>query len=767
MEAELIDELSKQQVLRKERELIELHANREARALQEERERESKGEHEVSMEARSLRIVPKFLYKTRAAQLRLNTLQFLNISNNKLVSLPESGCFFHMASLKKLDVSHNRLQYLPAEISDCTELFILDAQDNDIVELPKELSIKCIQLRKMNLCENELLRLPDDIGNLAKMESLLLFRNKLQSLPESLGLLDSLHTLDVSLNQLTSLPYSIGGCTQLTSLNISWNRVEVIPQGLGIGLGKLLTLNASNNIVHFLPSDMSGLTSLESFDMTHNDLISLPESMPKMTNLKTLNISNNRINLLPASFGDMRFMKTVLMRNNMIEAIPPTIGYLRRLEVLDFAKNQVKELPTEIGALLSLTHIDGSFNAISGCWPEELGCVPNLRSCIFTNNQIAELPYTIGGLTTLTMMNFSNNNISHVPESIGNMLSLTNLNLSCNRLASLPERIGDAQALQHIDLSANQLVAMPRTIGWLRCIRTLSVYNNKLRSLPAEFGTLIQRLESFSCGRNKFSDLKDKWSTTWTEKDKYRTIFTSGYTEGEAADWALEAQAWYPDAYEVWEKIFKSKWDRADLSEFMRVVRIKLGDDWRTRFEPKVRAFYFQAKHHLGYAPRYDQLSPSEQTEKRDSMEKAAAWHAEKIPKLRKEAREVRVRKQTSYLFDEREVIRRMKEYEKNKATREENQKQEWLRGLRELSKVLYDRQEHRKRKREFARQQAKLREQRLLKTAARARALRASRKAHATGLGGEQAISGKSMGHFDTDTDEDGLPPPRILGTR
>ena len=53
--------------------------------------------------------------------------------------------------------------------------------------------------------------------------------------------------------------------------------------------------------------------------------------------------------------------------------------------------------------------------------------------------------------------------------------------------------------------------------------------------------------------------------------------------------------------------------------------------------------------------------------------------------------------------------------------------------SLKDLSKILYQRQEHRMKQREDERAQAKLREQRLLKTAARSRALRASRKAHAS----------------------------------
>ena len=47
VEAELLDELAKQRVVRKERELVELHARRQSRALEEEKEREAKGEHEV------------------------------------------------------------------------------------------------------------------------------------------------------------------------------------------------------------------------------------------------------------------------------------------------------------------------------------------------------------------------------------------------------------------------------------------------------------------------------------------------------------------------------------------------------------------------------------------------------------------------------------------------------------------------------------------------------------------------------------------------
>ena len=63
-----------------------------------------------------------------------------------------------------------------------------------------------------------------------------------------------------------------------------------------------------------------------------------------------------------------------------------------------------------------------------------------------------------------------------------------------------------------------------------------------------------------------------------------------------------------------------------------------MGDDWRTRFEPKVRAFYFQSKHNLGYAPRFDQLADVESEERTVALEKAKQWHTDKIPVLKKAA---------------------------------------------------------------------------------------------------------------------------------
>jgi len=93
-------------------------------------------------------------------------------------------------------------------------------------------------------------------------------------------------------------------------------------------------------------------------------------------------------------------------------------------------------------------------------------------------------------------------------------------------------------------------------------------------------------------------------------------------------------------------------------------------------------------------------------------------------------------------LFDEREISRRMRTYGEEKQKRDDTKKQMEMKHLTELSRILYQRQEQRMEERQYEEEQAKLREQRLLKTAARSRALRHSRKNHPVDSSGSQESS-------------------------
>jgi len=119
---------------------------------------------------------------------------------------------------------------------------------------------------------NKLYNLPESIGNLVKLESLLLCDVGLHNLPESIGNLNQLKHLDLSYNKLTNLPESIGNLVKLESLKLSEVGLDNLPESIG------------------------NLNQLKYLDLSHNKLTNLPESIKKLSNTKIL-LTGNPVDL--------------------------------------------------------------------------------------------------------------------------------------------------------------------------------------------------------------------------------------------------------------------------------------------------------------------------------------------------------------------------------------------------------------------------------------------------------------------------------------
>ena len=74
--------------------------------------------------------------------------------------------------------------------------------------------------------------LPDTIGNLHKLESLVAYNNCLTSLPDSFGELKALDLVNLGKNKLTSLPSEIVKLTNLSLLDLNETglKAEIIKQ---------------------------------------------------------------------------------------------------------------------------------------------------------------------------------------------------------------------------------------------------------------------------------------------------------------------------------------------------------------------------------------------------------------------------------------------------------------------------------------------------------------------------------------------------------
>ena len=89
------------------------------------------------------------------------------------------------------------------------------------------------ELTALVLDGQELDRLPPELDQFGKLETLSLYDNRLTALPPAVTALEGLRTLNLAANQLTTLSEHIGRLKRLKMLDIGHNRLVELPASLG------------------------------------------------------------------------------------------------------------------------------------------------------------------------------------------------------------------------------------------------------------------------------------------------------------------------------------------------------------------------------------------------------------------------------------------------------------------------------------------------------------------------------------------------------
>ncbi|MDQ7067656.1 MAG: leucine-rich repeat-containing protein kinase family protein [Sulfurimonas sp.] len=130
-----------------------------------------------------------------------DSLELLDLSGNALVDLPD------LSRLKKLKIaffSQNRFTKIPDAFKECSNLFLLGFKANMIEEFAED--ILPLSISWLVLTDNRLLRLPQSIGKLTKMQKFPIAGNRLEFLPDSMKNLKNLELIRLSANNLTEIP---------------------------------------------------------------------------------------------------------------------------------------------------------------------------------------------------------------------------------------------------------------------------------------------------------------------------------------------------------------------------------------------------------------------------------------------------------------------------------------------------------------------------------------------------------------------------------
>ena len=134
--------------------------------------------------------------------------------------------------------------------------------------------------------------------------------------------------------------------------------------------------------------------------------------------------------------------------------------------------------------------------------------------------------------------------------------------------------------LSSLDVSSNGLHKIPTSLCEMPNLTALDIYNNRLTALPLEFAALYPRLKTSSLGRNPFTLLPEKWCHDWTSKIQHTIMWTGGYTDGQAADWATELSVWYDAAKGEYEdsadQYFSGEASRESYVEVRHILLVRM-----------------------------------------------------------------------------------------------------------------------------------------------------------------------------------------------
>lgn len=185
-----------------------------------------------------------------------DTLEILNLSGNKLSSLPDDLGRLH--KLRILFCSDNQFTSVPEMLGQCPQLSMVGFKANQIHTLPAAALTPA--LRWLILTDNQLRELPTELGGFKYLQKLMLAGNQLTGLPESMAACTRLELVRIAANQFTELPQWLLSLPRLSWLAYAGNPFSEEAEAAAVAQHPIATIDWNALILeHQLGEGASGV----------------------------------------------------------------------------------------------------------------------------------------------------------------------------------------------------------------------------------------------------------------------------------------------------------------------------------------------------------------------------------------------------------------------------------------------------------------------------------------------------------------------------
>ncbi|KAI8980003.1 hypothetical protein BDB01DRAFT_798427 [Pilobolus umbonatus] len=281
-------------------------------------------------------------------------IQQLFLRRNGLISLKPYGKTLYQFkdTLTELSLRENHFVEIPGEISCLINLTSLSLASNRITHIDQPLLSKLKHLQWLNLSGNQLVDMPEDIGQCKDLCGIDLDNNRFGHFPVVLFLIPAIEIILMQRNSIKTMSDHHYFPDSLTTLNLSFNQLNHIPACLIVRPPYAIThLHLSGNKLRQLPDNFLsvGYTKLVSLDLHTCQLECVQPSifiqLSKCRDLRRLNLAINRLGSIPAEIGLVKHLQWLNLNDNLLTSLPETLSELTHLVKLGLVQNRFEMLP--------------------------------------------------------------------------------------------------------------------------------------------------------------------------------------------------------------------------------------------------------------------------------------------------------------------------------------------------------------------------------------------------------------------------------------
>ena len=284
-------------------------------------------------------------------------------SSNLIISPDFTG----VPNLKELVLAQcSNLRQLHPSIRILKKLICLDLEQcKELSCLPDKFEMESLETLNLSHC-SKVKKLLEFVGNMKRLQELLLQYIAITELPSSIECLTSLNKLILKdCKNLVCLPNTICSLTLLECLDLcGCSKFDKLPEDLGniVSLGKLIL---SGIVIKELPSSVEFFISLYSLNLTDcKNFVFLPSTICSLKSLWEIYLCGcSKFVNLPENLGNLKGLVVLYLKGIAIKVLPSSVGCLTALTSLNL--RDCKNLVGLRSTICSLKMV--SFLNLSGC----------------------------------------------------------------------------------------------------------------------------------------------------------------------------------------------------------------------------------------------------------------------------------------------------------------------------------------------------------------------------------------------------------------